>query len=366
MARVLVLGGSGFIARHFITFLHDNQLASHVLAVDKVPFAIATLSESQLAIYKNADFLSFKQADMKVPASVDAVFEFAGGNWDYVVNLCAVTKYSQQKEVYDANIVDTARNLSAAAKKYGCRKFIHVSTSQVYESKNRPAEENGKKRPWTGIGVAHLEAEEIVRAVPELEYVIVRPAIVYGTSDGLGITPRLMVGCIYKETGKKMESLYSKDLRINTVHVSDVARALWFLCESGTSGEAYNVVDEGDTDQGTVNKILEEIYGIRTTFLNGIKMAAAAQMGTKFLVGFANDQHLKPFSDACKRYGIHDTPLTPYLDEELIRETPTAVDGKKLRQAGFTYNHPQITADLCREVLEDFIAKGSFPREMLQ
>jgi len=304
----LVLGGSGFIGRHLITFLHNNQLASHVLAVDKVPFAIASLSENQLAIYKNADFLTFKQADLKVPASVDAVFEHAGGAWDFVINLAAATKYSQAKEVYDANIVETARNLSAAAKKYGCRRYIEVSTSQVYESKNRPADENGKTRPWTGIGLAHLEAEEIVKSVPELNFCIIRPAIVYGTSDILGITPRLIVGSIYKETGKKMESLYSKDLRLNTVHVTDVARAIWFLCENGTSGETYNCVDSGDTDQGMVNKILEEVYGIRTTFLNGIKMAAASQMGTKFLVGLANDQHLKPFSDACKKIQHHGYP----------------------------------------------------------
>jgi hypothetical protein len=31
--------------------------------------------------------------------------------------------------------------------------------------------------------------------------------------------------------------------------------------------------------------MLEEVYGIKTTFLNSIKMAAASQMGTKFLVG---------------------------------------------------------------------------------
>lgn len=82
-----------------------------------------------------------------------------------------------------------------------------------------------------------------------------------------------------------MESLYTKDLRVNTVHVKDVAKALWFLCEKGKAGEVYNLADHGDTDQGKINKILEDVYGIKTTFLNSIKMAAASQMGTKFLVG---------------------------------------------------------------------------------
>jgi len=266
MARVLVLGGSGFIGRHFVTYLHDNQLASRVLVADKVPYSIASLSENQLAIFSNEDFLSFKQADLKNPASVDALFEIAGGAWDFVVNLAAVTKYSQAKEVYDANIVAVSAICAAAAAKFGVKRYIEVSTSQVYESKTRQTNEDGKLRPWTAIGVASLEAENAVRAVADLNYVIVRPAIVYGTSDISGVTPRLIVGSIYKVTGDKMTSLYTKDMRVNTVHVKDVAKALWFLCENGASGEVFNLADSGDTDQGTINKILENLYGIRTTF----------------------------------------------------------------------------------------------------
>lgn len=67
MARVLVLGGSGFIGRHVVQYLHDNKLASHVLVADKVPYAIASLSDSQLAIFKESTFLTFKQADLKNP-----------------------------------------------------------------------------------------------------------------------------------------------------------------------------------------------------------------------------------------------------------------------------------------------------------
>jgi len=336
------------------------------LVADKVPYAIANLSPNQLAIYDNHDFLTFKQADLKNPASVDAVFEHAGGAWDYCINCAAVTKYSQAKEVYDANIVEVSRIASLAAAKYGVKRYIELSTSQVYESKNKPWSEEGKLKPWTAIGVASLEAEGHVRSVAGLNYIILRPAIVYGTSDILGITPRLIIGSIYKETGERMESLYSKDLRLNTVHVTDVAKAIWFLCENGDSGEVFNLADSGDTNQGKVNKMLEEVYGIKTSFLNSLKMAAAGQMGTKFLVGLANDQHLKPFSDACKKYGILDTPLTPYLDEELIKETPTAVNGTKITGLGFSYDHSHITADLCREVLEDFVTKGNFPRELLQ
>lgn len=54
-------------------------------------------------------------------ASSDALYEHDGGNWKYVINLVASTKYSQGKEVYDANIVTAAKNASASAAKAGVR-----------------------------------------------------------------------------------------------------------------------------------------------------------------------------------------------------------------------------------------------------
>jgi len=163
-----------------------------------------------------------------------------------------------------------------------------------------------------------------------------------------------------------MECLYSKDLRTNTVHADDVAKALHFLTTNGESGAVFNLADQNDTDQGKINDLLEQIFGIKTNFLNALKMTAASQMGTKFLVGFANDEHLKPFSDACKKYGILDTPLTPYLDEELIKEVAVAVDGTAITKLGFKYDRPNVTADSLKEVMYDFIKKGFFPKEMMQ
>eukprot|EP01125_Pyxidicula_operculata_P015924 TRINITY_DN542_c0_g1_i5.p1 TRINITY_DN542_c0_g1~~TRINITY_DN542_c0_g1_i5.p1 ORF type:complete len:369 (-),score=98.41 TRINITY_DN542_c0_g1_i5:51-1157(-) len=363
--RVLILGGSGFIGRHLVSYLYNNKLVSKVVVADKVLYQIAGLSAAEKAIYDNHDFLSFKQADLANEAHVSKVFEHDGGNFKYVFNLAAVTKYSQGKEVYDVNIVQLSKNCSAAALKYKVERYIEVSTSQVYDSTNNHNDEKAKIKPWTDIGRAKYEAEQAVAAVAGLNYVIVRPSIVYGTGDMLGLTPRLITGSIYKETQKKMKCLYTKDMRINTVHANDVAKALWFLTSNGEKGAIFNLVDANDTNQGKINALLEEIYGIKTEFLNAIKMAAASSMGSKFLVGYANDQHLKPFSEACKKYGIMDTPLTPYLDEELIKETPTAVSGDAIVKLGFKYDYPNVTAALLKEVLQDYIDKKYFPKELL-
>jgi len=363
--RILILGGSGFIGRHLVAYLFANKLASKVCVADKVLYQIAGLSKEELAIYENKEFLTFKQADIANPDHVKRVFEHEGGDWKYVINLAASTKYSQGKEVYDTNIVTVAKNAAAAAAQNKVARFIHVSTAQVYDADKKASKEDSKVKPWTAIAKAHVEAENHVKGTSGLDYIIVRPAVVYGTGDINGLTPRLICGSIYKEQKEKMESLYTSGLRVNTVHADDVARALHFLLKAGKSGDVFNLADANETDQGKINKILEGIFGIKTDFVSTLKMAAASAMGTKFLVGFANDQHLKPFSDACKKYGIHDTPLTPYLDEELVYSNPLSIDGTAITGIGFKYQVPAPSVENCKAVLQDYVQKGWFPKELL-
>jgi len=363
--RVLVLGGVGFVGRHFVSYLFNNKLASRVCVADKMLHMIAGLSDPEKAIFENKEFLTFKQADLASQAHVDKVFDHDGGNWQLVINCAAVTKYSQGKEVYDTNIVQVAKLTSAASAKHKAKRYIHVSTAQVYNPPSKvAAKETSDLKPWTDIARAHVEAEQAVKA-SGVPYVIVRPAAIYGPGDVYGLTPRLMTGAVYKETGKKMETLYTKNLQLNTVHVRDVAKALWFLTGKGDNGSVWNLVDHGETDQGKINSMLAEIYGIDTGFLNSVAMLAAKALKTKTLVEYVNDMHLKPFSEMMKKHGIADTPLTPYLDEELIKDNDTWIDGKAIEGLGFKYDNPEINSALLKEVLQDYAAKKFFPKDMI-
>jgi len=197
-----------------------------------------------------------------------------------------------------------------------------------------------------------------------LNLVIIRPSIVYGPGDITGITPRLITGAVYKQLGETMEFLWDKDLRINTVHVTDVCAALWHLCTNGTLGEVYNLVDTNDTDQGSVNKLLESIFKIKTDFMGSIKSKMATALAMKTVAETANEKHLKPWSDLCKSKGIQ-SPLTPYLDEELLYNNSLSVDGTKITKTGFTYKHPHMSEADLRETLDYFIALGFFPKDFI-
>jgi nucleoside-diphosphate-sugar epimerase len=93
----------------------------------------------------------------------------------------------------------------------GAKRFIHVSTAQVYKAK-KPADEKTKTDPWTAIAVAHLEAEQRIKAISGLNFIIVRPALVYGTADQLSLTPRLIIGSIHKDLKKKKWNAFTQKI----------------------------------------------------------------------------------------------------------------------------------------------------------
>jgi len=362
--RVLILGGCGFIGRHLVTHIHDNKLASHITVADKVLFQIAGLSDKEKAIFEDKSIVTYKQADLASEAHLAKVFD-GDAHYTYVINCAAVTKYSQGKEVYDHNVTRLSKLCAAASAKHGVKRFIEISTGQVYDAGKKPSTEGDKLKPWTEIARAKLEAEQEISKIAGLNYVIIRPAIVYGTGDVYGLTPRLIVGSVYKESKEVLKSLYTKDLKMNTVHVKDVVKAIWFLTMHAESGSIWNLADKNDTDQAKVNQWLEEIFGIKTKFFSTVKMAAGKAAGTKFLVSIANDLHLKPFSDACKKYGIHETPFTPYLDEELIKDNSISIDGTAIEKQGFSYDYPAPNGALLKKVLKDYVAKGYFPKKLV-
>jgi len=358
--RVIVLGGTGFVGRNLVEFLAKNGFVSKIRVADKVLPDLAGLTKAQAEIFKS-DLVEFKQSNLAREAMVNKVFDSSEGKWDFVFSLAAETKFGQTDEVYNENLFTVSVACGNAAAKAGVSRFIHMSTAQVYDSGKKPSAEDSKLKPWTKLAKAHLQAEEELRTIKGLNLVIVRPATIYGPGDMNGLTPRIISAAVYKFLNEKMEFLWTKELRLNTVHVRDVSAALWHLSVNGEVGGVYNLVDSNQTDQGYIAKLLDHLFGIKSGFMGTISSTVATGLAMSTVAETANEKHLAPWSDLCKSKGITNTPLTPYLDEELLYDNALSVDGSKITTTGFSYSYAEPTEALIREVIDTFVALSYFP-----
>jgi len=208
-----------------------------------------------------------------------------------------------------------------------------------------------------------LEAENELRKVKGLPLVVLRPAIVYGPGDLTGITPRIVCAAVYQDRKEEMKFLWGKTLKVNTVHVDDVCKAIWEVCTSTKIKEnaVYNLADESDLDQGTLNGMLGEIFAIKVDFL-GSMMSNLAKMQLTAVAEEANDKHVPGWTKLCQAKGIVHTPLSPYIDKELLYNNNLSVDGTRIsKDLGFKYDYPKFEKDNLRKVIKGFVSQRIFP-----
>ncbi|XP_078328900.1 uncharacterized protein LOC111113719 [Crassostrea virginica] len=97
----------------------------------------------------------------------------------------------------------------------------------------------------------------------------------------------------------------------------------------------------------------------------GTVVSNMARVNMTSIVEDINDRHMKPWAEACQRDGIDNTPLNPFIDQELLYNKNLALDSAKLKGTGFTYSIPELKIDSLREILDDYVKCGLFPRSLL-
>ncbi|XP_013406133.1 uncharacterized protein LOC106170709 [Lingula anatina] len=357
-AQVLVLGGVGFIGRNLVHYIVSNGLAKKVRVVDKILPVMGYLNKEHQESFSKVEF---RHGNLMNSDSVDSAFQTEDGSFDFVINCAAETKHGLEDIVYEEGVTLLSTTCAQVAAKHGVKRYIELSSGQMASTNKKPMKESDDCDPWTKIAKHKLRVEEKLTTIPNLDYICVRPAIVYGKGDRTGLTPRLVIGAVYKFLGEKMKLLWGKDLKMNTVHVDDLCRAIWHLLSHGKTGEVYNIVDKGDTTQGLISELVSQIFGIKYDFVGNTLMNLVKPEDFSEVIEEINDKHMSPWGQACQKEGIVNTPLNPYMDQELLLNKNTYLDGLKIEATGFVFEKPKVNFALLKEVLDDFISMGIFP-----
>lgn len=248
----------------------------------------------------------------------------------------------------------------AAKRKVKC--FVEVSSGMVYKPEPTPRKETDKLKPWSNLAKWKLKAEEDLAKVEGLNLVVMRMAHVYGPYTSKFLSTALCMARVYQSKGKELRFLWKEDLRTNLVHVEDSTRALWHVAQWYVKGPparrptpTFNIVDHGDTSmspfcsfflprlltlllaQKHTAQIIGEIFKIETGF-HGTLISAFARLNLDHVVDDVNDETLDPWADLQAKAGIsQSTPLTPYMEKELLKDADLCLDGSAFeRETGFT------------------------------
>ena len=221
------------------------------------------------------------------------------------------------------------------------------------------------------LGVGTRNSNTIYR----LNLIIVRMAHVYGDYASQFVATALSMARVYQHLEEEMKWLWTKDLRVNTVHISDVSRALfdiadWYSAKGKPNWDPasmgkvpiFNIVDKGQTSQGTMAEIIGALFGIKTGF-QGQLISTFARMNMDSVVDDVNDDLLGPWADLLEDAGItRPGPLTPFMEKELLKDTDLSMDGSRLEKVvGFTYEKPKITKESVQEMIDSYIRIGWWP-----
>ncbi|XP_045496527.1 uncharacterized protein LOC123694936 [Colias croceus] len=361
--RVVVLGGCGFIGRNLVHYLISNDLVSALRVVDKTPPQLAFLNPAHTKSFEDPR-VEYKSANLINPTSCASALEPTSGPWDLVVNCAGETRVGQTEAVYSEGILTLSTNVAKECAKIKVNRLVEISSGQMYSS-DKPHKEDGPIEPWTVEGRMKSKVEkELKNLESELNYTVLRPAIVYGVGDRRSLTPRLLYGGIYKHLGETMKLLWTADLKMNTVHVSDVCKAIWTL---GTQPEAqsqvYNIVDEANSSQGSLAELVSEIFKINHDYY-GTAISTLAKNDIASVAEEANDKHLTAWADICRKYNLEHSPLEPSASTELLLNKQLCLDGSKIKGiVGLDVPRPRVKELL--EVLQDYASMNLFPKELL-
>jgi dTDP-glucose 4,6-dehydratase len=182
-ARVLVTGGSGFLGSHFVrTWLSRGGAA--LLNVDLMTYAGRA---ERLADVEELHAYGFHRADVaegrEVAATVrrfqpDAVVHFAAESH--------VTRGEREGDRFWRTNVDGTRVMLEAAAEGGVKRFIHLSTDEVYGPRANGSFSEGEKLPGTGQATSAYArskavADDLAREFQgEMQVLVVRPTNCFG------------------------------------------------------------------------------------------------------------------------------------------------------------------------------------------
>lgn len=296
---MLVTGGCGFIGSNFIRYFYNKYPETKIVNLDLLTYAG---NLDNLKDIEGEERYVFVRGDICDELLLDQLF--GEHRFDLVVHFAAESHVDRSifsmADFVRTNIEGT-RALIEAARRHRAKRFIHISTDEVYGSiKNGYAREDWPLRPSNPYSASKAGADHLVQAyirTHELPAVIIRGSNNYGPYQYPEKLIPLTITNLLE--GQKIP-VHGYGIHVRSwLHVHDFCRAIDLLAHNQPADTVYNVAGEEKTN----TEILEMI---------------ATYLGKSF-----EDWrfHVTDRPGADHRYAVDDSRLCREFDWQLTHNT---------------------------------------------
>ncbi len=269
--KVLITGGCGFIASNLIRYLLNLKTGYEVINLDALTYAG---NEKNLEEFRESAEYAFVKGDI---CDEPLVEQIVGGGVDAIIHMAAETHVDRSilgpREFVRTNVLGT-QNLLEVARRFEVKRFVHVSTDEVYGSLGLEGvfTEESPLEPNSPYAASKASSDLLVRAYVQTYGF---PAIITRASNNYGpyqfpekFIPLFLTNAM---EGKKLP-LYGDGLNVRDwLFVEDHCKALEIILHKGTPGEIYNIGGDQEYPNVEIAKTIVRLAGASEESIRFVK-----------------------------------------------------------------------------------------------
>lgn len=254
--RIIVTGACGFIGSHFVNLIGNQNPTIEIVVVDKLTYASNVNNLKVPVKFIKKDICDIVHEDL--------------GVYDYIVNFAAESHVDNSikdgKPFVRTNVEGTFNLLEVARKNPNLKKFIQISTDEVYGDMDEYGEFALADESYNLIGSSYYSATKassdlLVQAAGRtygLPYLITRTCNNYGENQHQEKLLPTIINCI-KNNLKIPIYGDGKNIR-EWIHADDNSQFIWDLIQSDKTG-VYNIGSGERYTNLQIIEIIEKILG---------------------------------------------------------------------------------------------------------
>jgi len=240
MHKLFVIGSNSFSGASFVDFALGKN--AQVIGTSRSAEPVDSLLPYK---WRNHQNFAFHQLDLNknLPEMMDLMKSFKP---DYVVNFAAQSMVAESwrhpADWFQTNAVSTVKLHDELRQCDFMKRYVHISTPEVYGSCSGFVKEDFPFNPSTPYAVSRAAADMSLRtffAAYHFPVVTTRAANVYGPGQQLyRIIPRTILFILL---GKKLQLHGGGHSTRSFIHMRDVSEATWRIMEGGNNGDTYHI-----------------------------------------------------------------------------------------------------------------------------